>query len=604
MRLFKNKILIPICLVGLLTGYAAAERLIPRYFQPEMESIPLTSQNLMTFLGAQPTYYRPTAAGNYLAGQYAQRHKDLEKASNYLSRVLEKDASNLSLQKHAMVLAMEAGHVNKALSLAKKIHEKEKDNLLATIFLSLEDFETENYLNVSQTLSTINESSVAAFIVPVLKLWAETAQGKLNIAGLPANPFYAYHAMLAGRYINKEPEATIYALKSFKADSKDVRNIEKAADILAKSGETKRAIELYQEIKKKGLGTETIDKKIIFLQEEKSIETLLDFEKIKDPKQGAALVFLNMAEILIREYSDDSAILFSQMALYLDPTLEKGEIIIANIMARHDQPESAISYFEKVKSKSKFYKESQRNIADLYDVQEKTEEAIVILNRLYKEDGDVDALIQIGDMHRGEENYKQAVDTYTQAIKTWENVPKDYWHIFYARGMAYERLKEFEKSEADLKTALKFKPNHPYLLNYLGYSWADQGRHLNKSLDMIKRATELEPQDGYIADSLGWVYYKMNDFTEALPHLERAVELLPYDATINDHLGDVYWHKGRTLEARFQWQRAINHSDENEAGLKEKIEQKLLTGLKALPKTKTMTGAVKPKTKSIKKPAL
>ena len=111
---------------------------------------------------------------------------------------------------------------------------------------------------------------------------------------------------------------------------------------------------------------------------------------------------------------------------------------------------------------------------------------------------------------------------------------------------------------------------------------------------MIKKATLAKPDDGYIADSLGWAYYKMNELDSALVHLERAVELLPYDATINDHLGDAYWRTGRKLEARFQWRRAINYSEEDEIELKAEIEQKIISGLPDLSEDspKTLTGSI------------
>ena len=123
----------------------------------------------------------------------------------------------------------------------------------------------------------------------------------------------------------------------------------------------------------------------------------------------------------------------------------------------------------------------------------------------------------------------------------------------------------------------RWQPNHPYILNYLGYSWADQGIKLDRALEMIAKAVALEPNDGYITDSLGWVYFRMGLYDKALPYLEQAVELLPYDSIINDHLGDLYWQLGRKSEARFQWERALNAAEEDEE--KEALSEKLKNGL-------------------------
>ena len=148
--------------------------------------------------------------------------------------------------------------------------------------------------------------------------------------------------------------------------------------------------------------------------------------------------------------------------------------------------------------------------------------------------------------------------------------------------MSYEQTDQWELAERDLNKALEYQPDHPFVLNYLGYAWADQGEKLDTALELIERAASLRPMDGYIIDSLGWVQYRMGLFDEAAKNLEKAVELRPYDPVINDHLGDAYWRVGRKLEAKFQWERAKNHAEEDEIELKDTIALKLVEGLPAL----------------------
>ena len=154
---------------------------------------------------------------------------------------------------------------------------------------------------------------------------------------------------------------------------------------------------------------------------------------------------------------------------------------------------------------------------------------------------------------------------------------KSNWTVFYFRGICYERSKQWPKAEADLKKALELFPDQPHVLNYLGYSWIDQGINLDEGMRMIKRAVEQRPDDGYIVNSLGWAYFRIGNYDEAVKKLERAVELKPEDPTINDHLGDAYWRVGRTLEAHFQWAHARDLKPEPED--LPKIEEKLKTGL-------------------------
>ena len=158
------------------------------------------------------------------------------------------------------------------------------------------------------------------------------------------------------------------------------------------------------------------------------------------------------------------------------------------------------------------------------------EEARILLNDLFNSKHDADALIRIGDLYRAREDYTNSLAAYNRAVAyIGDDLGEEYWHLLYARGMSYEREGKWDKAEADLQRALSFQPNHPYILNYLGYSWADRGENLERSLDLIKKAVSLQPTDGYIVDSLGWVYYMMGRYEEALPHLEKAASLLSYD---------------------------------------------------------------------------
>ena len=182
----------------------------------------------------------------------------------------------------------------------------------------------------------------------------------------------------------------------------------------------------------------------------------------------------------------------------------------------------------------------------------------------------------LGNILRGRKEFAECADVYGKGIATIAKPEQPNWLIFYFRGICYERSKQWAKAEADLKKALELFPDQPHVLNYLGYSWVDQGINLDEGMRMIRRAVEQRPDDGYIVDSLGWAYYRLGNYEEAVKHLERAVELKPDDPTINDHLGDAYWQVGRTLEAQFQWAHARDLKPEPEdlAKIKEKLDDR------------------------------
>lgn len=578
MSLLKPQIFLPLCLAGILTGYGAAEYVVPKYFHPTAQT-QLTPQDIIDAIGAQPNYFRQTPSGNYLAGQFAQRHKDWAKASEYINRVLREQSDDPDLEKSSMLLTMAAGDADKSIELAKKVLAQDPSNLLAILFVTTENFKQNNFQEALNNFGKVQNDNIAGFIVPVLKLWAEAGLGNFSVETLTPNSFYAYQALLAGTYANKKAEALEFATSAFKVEENDIRDLEKYADAFLVYGKTEMALDIYKSIEDRGFADKEVKTKIDNLENSLAFKKEVALPEIKSPKDGAALVYQDMAEILLREMSDDSATIFAQMALYLNPALDKNHAIIAEVFTRNESFELAIRELQKINLKSEYYAESQRKVAELYAELDQHDKAIEILQKLYQSNDDIDALIQIGDIYRYQEDYLNAKITYTKVLDQWKNPPDDYWHVYYARGMALERLKEFKDAEKDLLKALEVQPNNPYLLNYLGYSWVDQGINLDKSLDMIARAVAFKPNDGYITDSLGWAYYKRGEYEASVPHLERAVELLPYDATINDHLGDAYWQVGRENEAKFQWQRALNYSEDKDLELKDSIKEKLVNGL-------------------------
>jgi Flp pilus assembly protein TadD len=167
-----------------------------------------------------------------------------------------------------------------------------------------------------------------------------------------------------------------------------------------------------------------------------------------------------------------------------------------------------------------------------------------------------------GDILRAKGRFADAAAAYDRAVNLVPQPTRLNWPLFYDRGIALERSHNWARAEADFEKALELSPEQPFVLNYLGYSWAEQGRNLAKARQMVERALQERPNDGAIVDSLGWVMLKQGDVAGAIKNLEHAVELEPEDATINGHLGDAYAAAGRKLEAQYQWRLALSFKPE------------------------------------------
>ncbi|MEP2459301.1 MAG: tetratricopeptide repeat protein, partial [Nitratireductor sp.] len=221
------------------------------------------------------------------------------------------------------------------------------------------------------------------------------------------------------------------------------------------------------------------------------------------------------------------------------------------------------------------------NLADL----DRHEAAKVHLRQLLRDDpDDMRAYLALGGVLASKEEYGEAALLYDDAVERIDEPERADWNVFYQRGIAYERLKQWEKAEPNFRKALELYPDQPQVLNYLGYSWVDMNMNLEQGLDLIRRAVASRPNDGYIVDSLGWAYYRLGRFEEAVTELERAVSLKPDDPILNDHLGDAYWRAGRRLEATFQWAHARDMKPDPDVLVE--VERKLAEGLPPLEEQK------------------
>ena len=174
--------------------------------------------------------------------------------------------------------------------------------------------------------------------------------------------------------------------------------------------------------------------------------------------------------------------------------------------------------------------------------------------------------------------FEDSIQLYTELIKKIKKTHPLYAGAKDGRGVAYERIGQWEKAELDLLASLDASPNQAYVINYLAYSWIEKGVNINQSLQMLKKANDLKSNDPYIIDSLGWALFKLEKYEDSKKYLQSAVELMPADPVINDHYGDVLWKNGKKIQARYYWNYVLNLKDA-EKDLKDSIKKKIVSGI-------------------------
>jgi Flp pilus assembly protein TadD len=287
--------------------------------------------------------------------------------------------------------------------------------------------------------------------------------------------------------------------------------------------------------------------------------------QVRNATDGLAEAYLALAAALRSQDSNEFALVLLQLALDARPDLTAGRLLLADIMDTRGHPDAALAALAPIPDGDPLAVVIRLRRAALTQRTGDTDGALRMLAQIahdYPDRSEPPAME--GDILRIKRRFADAVVAYDHAIALMGPPMPGSWPIFYDRGVALERSHQWPRAEADFLKALELSPDQPMVLNYLGYSWADQGRNLARARSLIERAAEARPNDGAILDSLGWVILRQGDVAKAVQFLERATELEPEDSAINGHLGDAYWAAGRKLEAEFQWRRSLTLNPEPE----------------------------------------
>ena len=524
-----------------------------------------------------------TTAGSYLAARHASVERDATSAAAFYRSALRTDPKNNELLDRAFISSLADGDIEEAVKLADRILLIDKSNRVARLVVGVRDLKLKKYTAAQSNINQSIRGPITDLVATLLSGWASAGAGDsktaiANIDKLVGPEWYPIfkdlHAGLLLDLAGKQKEAGARFERAYKLDDSALRVADGYARWLSRNKDDAAAQAVYENFNAKLARHPLVLEGIRDTKAGKKLTPLAD-----SPQAGAAEALYGIGASLTRRGGEDLALVYLQLALYLKPDHSLALLSLADLYESVKKPAMAIKVYERVPATSPLKRNAQIQQATDLDAVDRSEEAIRILKGVISEDPkDLEAIMALGNIERGKKKFADCAQTYTQGIDVQAaQGDKPNWVSFYFRGICQERSKQWAKAEADMRKALALQPEQPHVLNYLGYSWIDQGINLDEAMKMIKRAVDQRPDDGYIVDSLGWAYFRIGNYEEAVKTLERAIDLKPEDPTINDHLGDAYWRVGRTLEAKFQWQHAKDLKPEAEE--LPKIEAKMENGL-------------------------
>ncbi|MEH2567554.1 tetratricopeptide repeat protein [Bradyrhizobium sp. AZCC 2289] len=525
-----------------------------------------------------------TTSGSYLAARHASVERDSNSAAAFYRSALRTDPKNNELLDRAFISSLADGDIDEAVKLADRILTLDKSNRVARLVVGVRDLKLKKYSTAQLNINQSIRGPITDLVATLLSGWASYGAGDAkaavaNIDKLTGPEWYPIfkdlHAGMILELSGKEKDAGTRFERAYKLDDSMLRVSDEYARWLTRNKDAAAATGVYEAFDKKLPRHPLVLEGMREAKAGKKLSPLID-----TAQAGAAEALYGIGATLTRRGGEDLALVYLQLALYLQPNHSLALLSLADLYESVKKPAMAIKVYERMPANSPLKRNAQIQLATNLDAADRSDEAIKILKEVTTEDSkDIEAIMALGNIERGRKKFGDCATTYSRAIDVMpaSGGDKNAWVTYYYRGICEERSKQWSKAEADMRKALDMQPEQPHVLNYLGYSWIDQGINLDEGMKMIKRAVDQRPDDGYIVDSLGWAYYRIGNYEDAVKNLERAIDLKPEDPTINDHLGDAYWRIGRTLEAKFQWAHARDLKPEPEE--LPKIEAKIENGL-------------------------
>ncbi len=509
-------------------------------------------------------------AGAFLAAQLATEEGDLDRSIAYLRRALSFDPTETKLRVNLMMTLLGRGKFDEALAEADRLKAVPEAERFARLTVAVDEMRGKNFKRVPSTLQNrAGQDDLQRLTNRVMAAWAKAGNGDAggalaDLRALDDQPWYApfttlHSALMADLYERPEADRLYRSLlddEEASAGAPDlwVQGVAAYASWLIRDGRADFARSVLSS------GEAVAPQFIEFAELRKKLKSGKRPERfVKSAREGAAIYLYDLGLVLNRPGSEPLTRVYLQLARALMP--QNGTILvqIGLVEERLGFPRRAMEYYGDVPERSPL-----RRIADLQsglalaDAEDYKAAEKSLRDAIARDPMEERAYLALGDIFARNEQFAEAAQLYEEAVAALEEGgKKPDWNFYYRRGMAYERLKQWDKAEPDFRRALTLEPNRPEVLNYLGYSLVDRNEKLEEGLDLIRKAVEARPDAGFIVDSLGWAFYRLGRYDEAVRELERAIALMPEDPTVNDHLGDAYWKVGRKLEAEYQWNAAL-----------------------------------------------
>lgn len=539
----------------------------------------------------QESYSGKENYSNYFSGLLSIKNQDYEKSYDFFKKLKGLESSHYVFSHYFQYSLITLNKFEEALKYAKKLEKNNLDNFESNLINSIYYLKSKNFKRASKYISKLSKNSSNESIKNLLATSLENWISFDNIQNIDqalqknekiSDRFESIKKIqrsLIHCYYNSSNTTTEFNKLIFESKIDYSRYYFFYANYLVSKGKTKEAKSIIDFSLKEYPRNLILSQTSLDLKDKK-LSNKFDCSNISDVVAELLYVFANA---LSAQKNYTASNFYLNLAKYLNPNFVSFDALYAeNSYAVKNYDLSIKKYFKLKESGSIYNWHASKQIASILLKQKKTKEAIKLLNKSFKEIKSPNSLhiYEFAEFLKNREKYEDAVALYSKVLNQIDNKHFLYASVSEGRGIAYERLNQWDKAETDLLNSLSVSPNQAYVINYLAYSWIEKGLNINRSLEMLKKANELKPNDGYIIDSLGWALFKLKNYKEAKKYLEAAIMLMVSDPVVNDHYADVLWMNNKNLQARYYWKYVLS-LDSTDDELRKKVKEKLLFGIKS-----------------------
>ena len=533
-------------------------------------------------------YNKAENIADYFSGILLLNQNKYSDSFKFLKKLDGLEESHSSFSSKYLYSLVNSGNFYQAFIFSKKLEKVKRDSFESNLVIGVYYLKNSKNDLAKKYFTKAKEKNFRTlldnYLIETLLIWSNLNELNLENAKLSLNN-------LDNRFENLKKIQTVFFNCFFESD-----NTENEFNKLVSNDKTDFSRYNYfyanylNSIKKKIQAIEVINlslkkypRNLIINQYKDDLENLKDsfeFDCKKEKDVVAELIYI-AANALSSQSIYPLSNFYLNLSKYLNKDFHAFDTLLAENYFKIDDLNESKKIYKRLINHGRSLKwYSEKQISRILIKEKKKDESLKFLKKSFNElpSKGIYEIFDYAEFLKNNEQFENSIKFYTDVLQKINVNHPLFPEVTDGRGVAFERIGEWEKAEKDLLTSLKSSPDQAYVINYLAYSWIEQGVKIDKSLKMLEKANKLKSNDPYIIDSLGWALFKLKRYKESKNYLQLAVRLMPADPIVNDHYGDVLWKNGNEIQARYYWNYVLN-LEKTEKDLKANVKKKLIQGL-------------------------